>query len=632
MSNFPHKRKKSSSFNISNDNTMNEKYENMSNQEKREVKRFKTFDGGKRNSEPSQRNRNKSSNSQNTKNSEEDKKLQELVSYYEKSLQTLKELPKDDIDIFITNVLNESGGYEVKLCTYKDSSHSIELLLSMSENAEIIQQFMKAFSKEKVEACTNAKASHVTELLLNIAVKNIQDWKTVLESEEDSEEKENVQFYISWLSEIGEFLVENLESFLQEQYASHVVCTVIRALGGDMSKATDLMSKKSVTHKKDFRQQYIEQDSSNDQLYMVPIVLESVPKSFKNILKNISKCLLKCDNIIDYITQNSSAAAIETLLCILKLRIPKRSKKLIFRLSSKIFSERTEEGIPKALLHKNSSFVVEKLFQNADEELQHYLWNEFFKECLEALIAHPIGNFVIQRIFDVVESKSQFELISEQVGNCFEKILSSRHYGIFVSIAGACNRLKTQQAQFMKNIMRCLKCAEPEERQLQLVPLLLSLQMFEQLETPICLQGSLLVQALLKFQKPTKVVNSFLNMKTKDLAQLLVHIQGCHAVTAFFSSNTVGEKSKDKLLQSLKPNITALACDRGGSLTLSRIWVLLSMKQRSTLAQVIASDEKTIREDKNGSILLKKFGIFHFVHNPEKWKQIQNDLSHSKCK
>lgn len=41
-------------------------------------------------------------------------------------------------------------------------------------------------------------------------------------------------------------------------------------------------------------------------------------------------------------------------------------------------------------------------------------------------------------------------------------------------------------------------------------------------------------------------------MKTKDLAYLLCHNQGCHAVTAFFSSPTVGEKSKDKLIQSLK--------------------------------------------------------------------------------
>lgn len=83
---------------------------------------------------------------------------------------------------------------------------------------------------------------------------------------------------------------------------------------------------------------------------------------------------------------------------------------------------------------------------------------------------------------------------------------------------------------------------------------------------------------------------------------------------------------------SFQPNISALACDRGGSLTLSRIWVLLSLKQRSTMAQMIASDEKNLREDQNGSIILKKFGIFHYVHNVEKWKQIQNDLSHAKHK
>lgn len=76
--------------------------------------------------------------------------------------------------MFITNVLSESQGYEVQLSSNKVSSHCIELLLSISKDPEISQQFMAAFAKEKYEVATNSNASHITELLLNIALQRIQ--------------------------------------------------------------------------------------------------------------------------------------------------------------------------------------------------------------------------------------------------------------------------------------------------------------------------------------------------------------------------------------------------------------------------------------------------------------------------
>lgn len=77
-------------------------------------------------------------------------------------------------EIFVSNVLQETEGYEVKLSSHRFSSHCIELLLAVSNDTAISRQFMTAFALEKEEVCTNANATHVTELLLNIAVKNIQ--------------------------------------------------------------------------------------------------------------------------------------------------------------------------------------------------------------------------------------------------------------------------------------------------------------------------------------------------------------------------------------------------------------------------------------------------------------------------
>ncbi|GFR13054.1 nucleolar protein 9 [Trichonephila clavata] len=214
----------------------------------------------------------------------------------------------------------------------------------------------------------------------------------------------------------------------------------------------------------------------------------------------------------------------------------------------------------------------------------------------------------------------------------FEIIRSSGRYGIFASIAGACNRLKVQQAKFLQYIMQCLQCATPETKQIQLVPRLLGFKVCDQPEISICLQGSLLVQAILKFHKPIKVVNSILNMKPQDLAFLASHVQGCHVFHAFFSSNSVGEKSKDKLIQSLKPCIINIASDRNGCLTLSRIWMLLSIKLKTTMANILVQEEKSLNANSNGNALLRKCGIFFFKKDIEKWKEMMNNLSCSNTK
>ncbi|GFQ97762.1 nucleolar protein 9, partial [Trichonephila clavata] len=339
---------------------------------------------------------------------EKDQKLIDLISYYKKTLKTMKEgLSNEETEIFASNVLTESEGYEVRLSCNPIISHCIEYLLSISKDPTVSRKFMAAFGLEKEEVCTNASASHITELLLNIALQNIQNWQLVLKLEETDPERENVSYFMSWISDFGEFIIENFHLCLQNQFTCHVVCSEIRALGGDMSSATDFMSKKSVNHKKHFRHEFGEESSKAE--FFVPVILRDVPELFTKLLKKIAKTFLKMEEteLIDCVTGGSSAIVVETLLCILKKRLPKKCKKFISGLATKIFSEKNDDNIPKAFLHKNCSFMVEKMFASANEGLQLSLWNDYIANSLEYLVTHVVGNYVIQRLFDVVESKEQ---------------------------------------------------------------------------------------------------------------------------------------------------------------------------------------------------------------------------------
>lgn len=69
---------------------------------------------------------------------------------------------------------------------------------------------------------------------------------------------------------------------------------------------------------------------------------------------------------------------------------------------------------------------------------------------------------------------------------------------------------------------------------------------------PTSLHGSLLLQALLKFQDVKVVVRSVLKMKVKELVRISCDPQGSHVLTTFMSSSTVPEKKKEKLAAKLE--------------------------------------------------------------------------------
>ena len=66
------------------------------------------------------------------------------------------------------------------------------------------------------------------------------------------------------------------------------------------------------------------------------------------------------------------------------------------------------------------------------------------------------------------------------------------------------------------------------------------------------MQGSLLVQALFKYENPRVVVRSLLDMETDDLMWLSCDVAGSHAVDAFLSSSTVKSVKKKKLVEKIR--------------------------------------------------------------------------------
>lgn len=110
-------------------------------------------------------------------------------------------------------------------------------------------------------------------------------------------------------------------------------------------------------------------------------------------------------------------------------------------------------------------------------------------------------------------------------------------------------------------MMSTLNCLEPPERQNQFVLCMARLLPFEStLNKPnenlqkekLNLHGTLILQIMLEFNKPIKIVNSILSMEVEDLKNLFSNSMGCHIIDSYVKSPFVGEKSREKLIRKLQ--------------------------------------------------------------------------------
>lgn len=76
---------------------------------------------------------------------------------------------------------------------------------------------------------------------------------------------------------------------------------------------------------------------------------------------------------------------------------------------------------------------------------------------------------------------------------------------------------------------------------------------------PTSLHGSLLLQALLKFQDTKVVVRSVLKMKVKELLRMSCDPHGSHVLTTLMTSSSVSNKKKEKLVAKLEVGIVTVA-------------------------------------------------------------------------
>lgn len=472
--------------------------------------------------------------------------------------------------IFVENVFQQTVGEELNYSYNQLASRALENILPFSSD-DVINRFIKEFDREIRVVCVDQFASHVLQKLITVA------------AERNLREPGGERL---WLTKVALFVLNNIEEFVWDQYANHVVRTVMQQLG---------------THA-----------SNHDEL--------------KKVLVRFSRVIAGLPQLRDFAGSTLPSGLLQVSLDALG----EFNKPLILRLLSEVFQckspEDGESEVPTELSCEASCRLAETIVTAVaahHPSLLIAVHDQLSSGRVALLSLHPTSNFFVQRLLQHCSVPADLEKIFDELSGRLGEVLSARHTGVILSLGQACQRLGVQQHRFMKELFQCFECWEPEDRQSKSVWQIATLKKFSESDSEqkvkIQLHGSLLLQALLSFKKPIKIVQSLLQMPVSNLIYLICDPCGSHVMDAFVNSPTVGEKSREKMAHRLKGNFVTLSCSKHGSRALDALWAVLPSKLRETIAAELSNSRSKIIADNFGFGVWSRYALDTFCHRRADW-------------
>ena len=117
-------------------------------------------------------------------------------------------------------------------------------------------------------------------------------------------------------------------------------------------------------------------------------------------------------------------------------------------------------------------------------------------------------------------------------------------------------------------------------------------------------------------------------MSDSEIITLACDPMASHIINAYFESETVGQKSRDKLVYKFKGSYVVLACSQFGSRSLETMWNVSNNNIRSTICSELVSSENKLQSDYFGKIIFNKFHVrlFKISNGSSNWQNALNNI------
>lgn len=526
--------------------------------------------------------------------------------------------------MYVQNVYQETVGHEIEYAQNQVGSRVMDSLLKYV-NLETIQRLVKAFEPFLRKLSSHRFASHVLQKIIIVCadranrVSNVSTTdKTVTKASTESENSavdpvievnySEIKIYNDILLKLSRYYINNMEEFVYDTYANHILRTVIECLAGLIEDVDSGDNKKSTPWLANRR----------------PVIQE-----YKDLLVQNCDRLQKWPQFHELGQNEVTSGLVQCILYSLKDVDQDLTSIIIKKITTECF--KSEDGELSNIFHAESSIrLLEGCLIAASPKCFKELYETFFANNLVNLCSTHSTNFSVQKLLDHCTSKEELEKIFDEVSECFPEILKRGFTGILASTGNACLRLQTKQGAFVNAIIKLLECGTSTQDQMQLVPCTVTLKTLTQLKVlpndqqlPFNLHGSLIIQAMLRFNKPIRIVNSILEMNNEELLRLFGDPKGSRILDAFIDSKYIGEKSCDKLCKKLRGTWAELAKSTHGSRCLDKMWSWAHMKQKLIIMEELAAAGESLRLTKSGRIIYTKLNVPLFQRNKKDWSESQ---------
>lgn len=583
-------------------------------------------------------------------------------SYFTMACERFQEEFEDDEDkaLFLENVAEQTCGKEVQLSCDDSTSHCMQMLLSNTRSISVLTRFMSSFLDNVHLMCTHHIGAYVIQTLLEASLKYLQSPSTYIASEGECEytdprkrhgidtaKKRAVEGkkrlatsqdssqhidtshvtrlagchdkVVSWVLAVGRFCLENIKEFVFSGVPTHVIRSIVQVLGGCYVEKH--LSRPQTSKKR--QKTAIEQQKKN-------VEVVDVPEEYDELFGIYVETIKTEFDMLDIMTNNVASMLLQALILILQLKNPKLLFRLVKHIANAIFSESPsdERALPPAFMDPSASFTVEELLKRCSAKSFTKLWDNYISGILLQMSLHPVSTFCAQRVVECAASSEQFQEMYEELEPGFDALLDHQQISMLVCIAAACKTHSVNQARFVTALMKTLHCADPEDRQTFLTPLILYMKRYEQFDksqlgTTVVYQGSLLLQHLLSFGKTRQVSQSLLSMGSEALEGIACCPCGSHVLDAFVRSDHVKKKSKEELVRMLRGHYGSLAVDKYGSCFVMNLWDIVNLAQKTEIAEELSDKESVLAASAHGKLVSKKLCLHHFIHRRSDWVELQ---------
>lgn len=529
------------------------------------------------------------------------------------------------------NVLESCEEKEVIFCTHPLASKTLEALLSHA-SPEVFEKFTSVLLPSLRLLVNDALASYVLESCLKISTIrgiSVKGEINPIEVEEEPAAKKNKftkvsscldynlkldvkhshkNYCVQLVEKISRFLLNNLEDYLKENNANHLIRTCLQCMSG-------ILSQKNHFHK-------VEVTNLKLQHNVV------VPDSWSEIAAEFATRLMSWPQFPDLAFDESSSVVLQTLCQSLKNVDSQKEvfKTLIKTIMKKSFKDETETEDPedfKAFSSTASLHLLEAMMDSCEEKLLNKIYKKYYKTKFLELCESPNLNFAVQRLIDAMTNKETFEEIFNTVTPEFAKLLQIGHTGVVLALCKACERLGVKQGQFIQSLLKSLDCAaEKSNKCIMPIVTLTPLSIVEEnIDTSeINLHGSLILQHIFMFNKPIKVVQSLLDMKPQDIANIFCDQKGSRIADAYLESKFIGEKSREKLIKHLEGMYLKMALSRSGSHVLEKFYKLSSDAYKEVIVKELSERVNQLNGCVPGRIISYKFSVEAYARNVNHWR------------